>query len=90
MQSPSDTTVYQVMVTEMIGAEGLGTITMVGQLEELGGQTFVRFCDTLRSPDGWYVDRSEAERDAADVIEARAARLAAQVERLRAAAPEVA
>lgn len=82
MRSPSET-VYQVMVTEMIGAEGLGTITMVGQLEELGGQTFVRYCDTLRSPEGWYVDRAEAERDAADIIEARAARLAAQAERLR-------
>lgn len=76
-------TVYQVMVTEMVGSEGLGTITMVGQLEELGGQTFVRYCHTLRSPEGWYVDRAEAERDAADVIEARAARLLAQATRLR-------
>lgn len=76
-------TVYQVMVTEVIGSEGLGTFTLVGQLEELGGQTFVRYLDTLRSPEGWYVDRVEAERDAADAIEARAARLMAQATRLR-------
>lgn len=77
------TTVYQVLVTEMVGNEGLGTITMVGQLEDIGGQTFVRIHDTLRSPEGWYVDRTEAERDAADVIESRAARLLAQAVRLR-------
>lgn len=77
-------TVYQVLVTEMVGAEGLGTITMVGQLHEIGGQTFVKVHDTLRSPEGWYVDRAEALADAADTVEARASLLMAQATKLRA------
>lgn len=76
-------TVYQVLVTEMVGSEGLGVITMVGQLHEIGGQTFVKIHDTLRSPEGWYVDRAEALADAADTVEAKATLLMAQVARLR-------
>jgi hypothetical protein len=82
MPSPSDT-VYKVIVCEHVSAEGLGTITLVGQLEQLGEQSLVRCGHVLHDADGWHVDRAEADRDAADVIDARAARLAAQAERLR-------
>lgn len=82
MQSPSDT-VYKVIFCEHVSAEGLGTITLVGQLEQLGEQSLVRCGQVLHDADGWYVDRAEADRDAADIIEARAARLTAQAERLR-------
>ncbi len=82
MRSPSDT-VYKVVITDMIEPHGVGTITMVGQLEQLGEQTLVRCGQVLHEADGWYVDRAEADRDAADVIAARAARLATQAERLR-------
>lgn len=82
MRSPSDT-VYKVVITDTIEPHGVGTITLVGQLEQLGEQTLVRCGQVLHDADGWYVDRAEADRDAADMIEARAARLAAQAERLR-------
>jgi len=82
MQSPSDT-VYKVVITDMIEPHGVGTITMVGQLEQLGEQTLVRCGQVLHEADGWYVDRAEADRDAADIIEARAVRLTAQAEGLR-------
>jgi hypothetical protein len=85
MQSHSDT-VYKVIVCEHVSSDGLGTITLVGQLEQLGEQTLVRCGQVLHDADGWYVDRAEADRDAAEVIEARAARLAAQAERMRAGA----
>lgn len=83
MQSPSESTVYRVIVTDTVSRDGMGTITLVGQLEQLGEQTFVRCGQVLHDADGWYVDRAEAERDAADTIEARAAGMAAQAERLR-------
>lgn len=82
MRSPSDT-VYKVVITDTIEPHGVGAITLVGQLEQLGEQTLVRCGQVLHDADGWYVDRAEAGRDAADLIEARAARLAAQAERLR-------
>lgn len=82
MRSPSET-VYKVIVCDHLTADGIGTITLVGQLEQLGGQTFVRCGQVMHTADGWYVDRAEADRDAADTIEARAAGMAAQAERLR-------
>ena len=86
MSSPSD--LYRVIVTDLIGLEGLGLITTVGQLEQLGDQAFVRCGDVLHKADGWHTTKSAAMADAAEVIEARAVRLAAQAERIRLAHEE--
>ena len=76
-------TVYKVIVSEQVGSDGMGLITLVGELTPIGEETYVRCGQVLHTSEGWYVDRSEADRDAADVVEARAARLLAQATRLR-------
>jgi len=81
MPSPSD--LFRVIVTESIGSDGLILITTVGQLEQIGGQEFVRCGRVLHGTDGWHATKEAAMADAADVVEARAARIAAQAERMR-------
>ncbi|MEY3203925.1 MAG: hypothetical protein RLZZ21_256 [Planctomycetota bacterium] len=79
--------VYKVLLTETIEAHGIGTITLVGQLVPMNPFTLLVKCgEKFHTPEGWYFDRREAELEAADEIEARAARLVAQAEKLRSSA----
>lgn len=76
-------TVYKVVTTDQVSRDGMGLVTLVGELTPVGDETWVRCGQVLHSCEGWYVDRAEAERDAAELIEARAAGMLAQATRLR-------
>jgi hypothetical protein len=56
---------WRTYVTEHVGADGVGTYTMVGTVETHGGQDYVRVGDSLQTPRGWHASEADAIRDAA-------------------------